>query len=166
MKKPVSMRVLAFLAALLTGAVIALQIFAVFRPDTYAGMFSAGKEIIDAEIPKLSRTLFMMKGVGILPLTILFLVNGFAGKVSRPRSIITVILIAVFSIVRSAGDIYFSTMANIEANNAGQKAAALADIINRAGSMAGWLGFLAMMLMCCAAGAEFYAAKHSGTKEE
>lgn len=166
MKKPVSMRVLAFLAALLTGAVIALQIFAVFRPDTYAGMFSAGKEIIDAEIPKLSRTLLMMKGVGILPLTLLFLFNGFAGNLSRTRSAVTVVLIALLSIVRTVGDRYFWGKALAEASNAGEKSTALASIINSAGSAAGWLCFLAMMLMCCAAGAEFYAAKHSVTKEE
>ena len=165
MKKTVSMRVLAFLAALLTGGVIALQIFAVFRPDVYAGLFSAGREVLEAGLPKLSRTLLMMKGVGILPLTILFLVNGFAGKVSRPRSVITVILIAVFSAVRSVGDIYFSGKAIKEANLAGEKAAALASIVNRAGSAAGWLGFIAMLLMCCAAGAEFYAAGHSSSKE-
>ncbi len=165
MKKPVSMRVLAFIAALLTGAVIALQIFAVIRPDIYAGMFSAGKEIIDAEIPKLSRTLLMMKGVGILPLTLLFLFNGFAGTLSRTRSAVTVVLIALLSIVRSVGDHYFWGKAILEASKAGEKSTALAGIINSAGSAAGWLCFIAMMLMCCAAGAEFYAAGRSKTNE-
>ena len=165
MKKTVSMRVLAFLAVILTGAVIGLQIFAVIRPDVYGGLFIQDKEVLSTELPKLTRTLFMMRGVAILPLTILFLVNAFSGKVSRPRSVITVILIAVFSIVRALGDYYFYFNGTIEASRAGQNAKALASSVNSAESIVGWLGFLAMILMCCAAGAEFYAAGHGKADE-
>lgn len=160
MKKTVSMRVLAFIAVLLTGAAIGLQIFAVCRPDAYAGLLNADSEVLNAELPKLSRSLLMMKGIGVLPLTLLFLVNAFSGNASRTRSVITVILIAVFSILRSAGDRYFYSKAMLEAARAGERSAALAGIINSAETMAGWLCFLAMMLMCCAAGAEIYMAAH------
>ena len=165
MKKTVSMRVLAFLAVILTGAVIGLQIFAVMRPDVYGSIFFQSEEVLSAELPKLTRSLFMMRGVAILPLTILFLVNGFAGRVSRPRAVITVILMAIFSILRTVGDHYFYSKGIIEASRAGDRATALAGAINSMEGVIGWLGFLAIMLMCCAAGAEFHAAGHSKADE-
>lgn len=164
MKKTRAMKILAVISAVLTGAVIAARIYLAFNPYTVLHLLN-GSELYEAELTTLSRSLLIISSVGILPMTILYLFNAFTSRASAVKGAVTLVLCGVFYMVYRLADAYFSGRVNIECSRDGLYTLALAGTVMTAYTLIGLLLIISMILMCCASGAEVYAARHEKAQE-
>ncbi|MBR1738916.1 MAG: hypothetical protein IJ737_01370 [Ruminococcus sp.] len=160
MKKPLSIRILMMTAALITGVLIVLDIYAVSNPELIVRLLGATDEVKSAPLPSLSRSLLMMRAGAVLPITFLSVFNAVSGKAGAFKAAAAVFLSEFFNILRIAADNYLYGRAIRSA--AGEGAATIEKILltNNAMTIIGHLAFIAIMLICCAAAVEMYIAGH------
>lgn len=161
MNKPKFLRILSLTAAALSGIGIMLNIVTVLNPHIAAVLMGYGsvKELMETKLSETTQNLMLAQAAVPAVLFLLCIINCFADKISRKRSLCTLIFGACAYISMALLVNFLYTFAIRSAVNDSISAVQLLSSITTIRSILSYLYTFSLVTLMCSASVEYYISR-------